>query len=100
MVWLTPGGAVNITPPYRYTFYGKSLRKYTGWRTVDVTAGGQVWQMLNAKAYNLSTPVLQPESFVGEASFRARPAAGSAAISTPLIIVQQWLSIQNIMRGV
>jgi hypothetical protein len=29
-----------------------------------------VWQMLNAKAYNVSQPILQPESFVGEASFR------------------------------
>lgn len=29
-----------------------------------------VWQMLNAEAYNVSTPILQPESFVGEASFR------------------------------
>ena len=28
------------------------------------------WQMLNAKAYNVTTPILQPESFVGEASFR------------------------------
>lgn len=29
-----------------------------------------VWQMLNAEAYNVSKPILQPESFVGEASFR------------------------------
>ena len=29
-----------------------------------------VWQMENAKAYNISTPVLQAESFVAEASFR------------------------------
>eukprot|EP01046_Picozoa_sp_COSAG06_P002021 COSAG06_NODE_68_length_26072_cov_68.140377_12_plen_112_part_00 len=27
-----------------------------------------VWQMLNAEAYNVSQPILQPESFVGEAS--------------------------------
>ena len=30
-----------------------------------------VWQMLNAKAYNVTYPILQPESFVGEASFYA-----------------------------
>ena len=30
-----------------------------------------VWQQLNAKAYNVTSPILQPESFVGEASFRA-----------------------------
>jgi hypothetical protein len=29
-----------------------------------------VWQLLNAKAYNVTQPILQPESFVGEASFR------------------------------
>jgi hypothetical protein len=29
-----------------------------------------VWQMLNGDAYNVTKPVQQPESFVGEASFR------------------------------
>jgi hypothetical protein len=29
-----------------------------------------VWQMLNGKAYNVTKPVQQPESFVAEASFR------------------------------
>ena len=29
-----------------------------------------VWQMLNGEAYNVTKPVQQPESFVGEASFR------------------------------
>ncbi len=35
------------------------------------------WQMLNAKAYNVKTPILQPESFVGEASFRTMLANAS-----------------------
>ena len=35
------------------------------------------WQMLNAKAYNVKTPMLQPESFVGEASFRTMLANAS-----------------------
>ena len=39
-----------------------------------------VWQMLNAEAYGVQTPILQPESFVGEASFRKMLSNASVTI--------------------
>ena len=39
-----------------------------------------VWQLLNGQAYNVTKPVQQPESFVGEASFRTMLRNASVAV--------------------